>query len=96
MLEKFFEIWDKESPDVLTGWNVESFDIPYLVNRAKRLFDVVKNPYRLLSPWRKVNEYTMFGLGGKELQAYEIVGVETLDYFQMYRKFIYTPQVLSS
>ena len=92
MLEKFFEIWDKESPDVLTGWNIESFDIPYLVNRAKRLFDVVKNPYRLLSPWRKVNEYTMFGLGGKELQAYEIVGVETLDYFQMYRKFIYTPQ----
>ena len=70
MLEKFFEIWDKESPDVLTGWNVESFDIPYLVNRAKRLLDVVKNPYRLLSPWRKVNEYTMFGLGGKELQAY--------------------------
>ena len=92
MLEKFFQIWDKESPDVLTGWNVESFDIPYLVNRAKRLFDVVKNPYRLMSPWRKVNEYTMFGLGGKELQAYEIVGVETLDYFQMYRKFIYTPQ----
>ena len=82
MLEKFFEIWDKESPDVLTGWNVESFDIPYLVNRAKRLFDVVKNPYRLLSPWKKVNEYTMFGIGGKELQAYEIVGVETLDYFQ--------------
>ena len=47
MLEKFFEIWDKESPDILTGWNVETFDIPYLVNRAKRLFDVVKNPYRL-------------------------------------------------
>ena len=93
MLEKFFEIWDKETPDVLTGWNVETFDIPYLVNRAKRLFKKnTKNPYRLLSPWRKINEYTLFGMGGKELQAYEIVGVETLDYLLMYRKFIYSPQ----
>jgi len=93
LLQKFFEMWDKESPDIVTGWNIETFDIPYLVNRAKRMFDSGrKNPYRLLSPWRRVNEYTMYGMGGKELQAYKIVGVETLDYFAMYRKFIYSPQ----
>ena len=34
----------------------------------------------------------MFGMGGRELQAYEIIGVETLDYLQMYRKFTYTNQ----
>ena len=92
LLQKFFEMWDKESPDIVTGWNIETFDIPYLVNRAKRLFDEKKNPYRLLSPWKKIYEYTMFGMGGKELQAYEIIGVETLDYLQMYRKFTYTNQ----
>ena len=92
LLQKFFEMWDKESPDIVTGWNIETFDIPYLVNRAKRLFDENKNPYRLLSPWKKVHAYTMFGMGGKELQAYEIIGVETLDYLQMYRKFTYTNQ----
>ena len=93
LLQKFFEMWDKESPDIVTGWNIETFDIPYLVNRAKRMFDSGrKNPYRLLSPWRRVNEYTMYGMGCKELQAYKIVGVETLDYFAMYRKFIYSPQ----
>ena len=41
MLEKFFEIWDKESPDVLTGWNVESFDIPIL--------SIVQNAFLMLS-----------------------------------------------
>jgi len=92
LLQKFFEMWDKESPDIVTGWNIETFDIPYLVNRAKRLFDEKRNPYRLLSPWKKVHAYTMFGMGGKELQAYNIIGVETLDYLQMYRKFTYTNQ----
>ena len=92
LLQKFFEMWDKESPDIMTGWNIDTFDIPYLVNRAKRLFDEKKNPYRLLSPWRKVREYTMFGMGGKELQAYSIMGVETLDYLSTYRKFTYINQ----
>ena len=85
-------MWDKESPDIMTGWNIDTFDIPYLVNRAMRLFDDRKNPYKLLSPWRKLREYKMFGLGGQELQTYEIYGVETLDYLAMYRKFTYINQ----
>ena len=92
LLQKFFEMWDRESPDIVTGWNIETFDIPYLVNRAKRLFDEKKNPYRLLSPWKKVREYMMFGMGGKELQAYAIMGVEILDYLSTYRKFTYVNQ----
>ena len=92
LLEKFFKMWDKESPDIVTGWNIDTFDIPYLVNRAKRLFDEKKNPYRLLSPWRKLREYMMFGLGGRELQTYEIYGVETLDYLALFKKFTYTNQ----
>ena len=92
LLEKFFKMWDKESPDIVTGWNIDTFDIPYLVNRAKRLFDEKKNPYRLLSPWRRLREYMMFGLGGRELQTYEIYGVETLDYLALFKKFTYTNQ----
>ena len=87
LLNVFFKMWDKECPDIVTGWNIDIFDIPYLVNRAKRLFDENKNPYRLLSPWRKLREYTMYGMGGRELQTYEIYGVETLDYLSTYRKF---------
>ena len=92
LLEKFFLMWDQESPDIVTGWNIDTFDIPYLVNRAKRLFNEKKNPYRLLSPWRRLREYMMYGMGGRELQAYEIYGVETLDYLSLYRKFTYTNQ----
>ncbi len=62
------------------------------MNRAKRLFDEKKNPYRLLSPWRRLREYMMFGLGGRELQTYEIYGVETLDYLALFKKFTYTNQ----
>ena len=87
LLQKFFEMWDKESPDIITGWNIETFDIPYLVNRSQRLFDDKKDPSKLLSPWRKIREYMMYGLGGKEIQTYEIYGVETLDYLSTYRKF---------
>ena len=87
LLQKFFEMWDKESPDIITGWNIETFDIPYLVNRSSRLFDAKKDPSKLLSPWRKIREYMMYGLGGKEIQTYEIYGVETLDYLSTYRKF---------
>ena len=92
LLQKFFEVWDKESPDIITGWNIETFDIPYLVNRARRLFDAKKDPSKLLSPWRKVREYMMYGLGGKEIQTYSIMGVETLDYLSTYRKFTFTNQ----
>ena len=92
LLEKFFKMWDKESPDIITGWNIDTFDIPYLVNRAKRMFDEKKNPYRLLSPWRRLREYTMYGMGGRELQTYEIYGVETLDYLSLYKKFAYVNQ----
>ena len=92
LLEKFFLMWDKESPNIVTGWNIDTFDIPYLVNRAKRIFDEKKNPYRLLSPWRKLREYMMYGMGGRELQAYEIYGVDTLDYLSLYRKFTYINQ----
>ena len=33
LLLHFLSIWEKESPDVITGWNVRFFDIPYLINR---------------------------------------------------------------
>lgn len=93
MLEKFFEIWDRESPDVISGWNIETFDIPYLVNRTMRLFSGEKNqPYKLFSPWRRIREYKIQVMGGKETQGYRIDGVENLDYIQLYKKFIYTPQ----
>jgi len=51
LLEKFLTIWQSKefSPDVVTGWNVEFFDIPYLVNRIRR--QLGDKSAKRLSPW---------------------------------------------
>ena len=33
MLLEFLKFWCKNHPDILTGWNVKFFDLPYLMNR---------------------------------------------------------------
>jgi DNA polymerase elongation subunit (family B) len=37
MLFGFLNWWNKNPPDIVTGWNSTSFDIPYIINRIKRL-----------------------------------------------------------
>ena len=39
LLIRFVDCWSQHAPDVVTGWNVSGFDIPYLYNRLERLFD---------------------------------------------------------
>tara|TARA_B100000949_G_scaffold85555_1_gene76434 strand:- start:13872 stop:16391 length:2520 start_codon:yes stop_codon:yes gene_type:complete len=93
LLQEFLLFWEKLDIDIVTGWNVKFFDIPYLINRMNRLFD--KPEYQRLSPWRFVSERTVnqMGFGGtREQQAFELVGVATLDYLDLYRKFTYTQQ----
>ena len=38
LLEKFMSWWANDYPDVITGWNLELFDMPYLVGRIDRIF----------------------------------------------------------
>jgi DNA polymerase elongation subunit (family B) len=75
--------------DVVTGWNIEFFDIPYLINRIKRVLG--DNEYKKLSPWGIVNEKTV-EFKGKENQSYDLLGVSVLDYYQLYRKFTFGNQ----
>ena len=84
-------LWSKQDIDIVTGWNIKFFDIPYLVNRMNLLFD--ESFYYDLSPWQFVSERTVMGFGGaKQQQAYELMGVATLDYLDLFRKFTYTNQ----
>ena len=89
LLAQFVSWWENDHPDVITGWNTEFFDIPYLVNRINKIMG--EEAVKRLSPWgvvssRKVVYY------GKENQAYDILGVNDLDYLQLYRKFTYAYQ----
>lgn len=71
-------------PDIITGWNVQFFDIPYLVNRCRRLFseDLVSR----LSPFNRMADRTVI-LDGREQKVIELRGVVILDYYELYRKF---------
>lgn len=37
MLESWAEFIRQADPDVITGYNINNFDIPYLLDRAKHL-----------------------------------------------------------
>lgn len=85
MFETFFQLI--EDADVLTGWNSEGFDIPYLVNRVTRIMS--KDDTRkfcLLNQLPKVRTYERYG---KEEQTYDLVGRIHMDYLQLYKKYNY-------
>lgn len=88
-------LWSPEwSPDVLTGWNIDRFDIPYLVNRIRRILG--QNYVEQLSPWgfvktREISRGKSTANGDDEETrrevVYEIAGVTQLDYMQLYKRF---------
>ena len=88
LLTRFVEIWRHQDPDILTGWNVRFFDIPYLVARMEWLQEGWS---KQLSPWGQLRE-TVVNRMGRDQKAYTIAGVATLDYLEMYQKFTYTNQ----
>ena len=87
LLMKFMEIWDTLEPDIVTGWNVETFDIAYLVNRIWKLFDW--DTVRKLSPHELITSREWLYMGQKKMISYNISGVAILDYLEMYKKFTY-------
>ena len=91
LLTKFIKIWSDEKfrPDVCTGWNIEFFDIPYCVNR---ITNVLGDDYaRKLSPWNILDKRAV-EVFGKQNTCYSPVGINILDYYQLYKKFTYTQQ----
>ena len=86
LLLEFLKFWCKNHPDVITGWNVKFFDIPYLMNRMRKIFD--NDTINKISPWNIVNaERVQFG--NKNVQWWNMLGITVLDFFDLYRKFTY-------
>lgn len=91
LLVSFLEIWNgvEYSPDVITGWNCEFFDIPYLVNRITKVLG--EDQAKKLSPWGFLQETTV-EIMGNDNTVYTPAGITILDYMQLYKKFAYTQQ----
>lgn len=88
MLEQFIQSWQHIMPDIITGWNVQFFDIPYLIHRINKILgDRAAN---VLSPWEVIKDRKVFVKNSnKEQIAYELLGVAVLDYLDLYKKFTF-------
>ena len=88
LINKFLQLWNEKSPDIVTGWNVRDFDITYIVNRIKRLFD--EDKAKSLSPWKMISERETTATNKtmrKVVKYYDILGVAILDYIDLYKRF---------
>jgi DNA polymerase elongation subunit (family B) len=89
LLKEFMIWWQANYPDIITGWNTDFFDMPYLIRRIEReLGETFANK---ISPWGVINERKTFIKGNEEIH-YDIHGISQLDYLQLYKKFTYTKQ----
>jgi DNA polymerase elongation subunit (family B) len=82
LCKRFLELWTRMTPDVITGWNTKFFDIPYLVNRFRKILG--EDDTKKLSPWNFITERKTI-INGRQLIAYSLVGVESLDYIELYK-----------
>ena len=89
MLQDFITWWTNNTPDILTGWNVNLYDVPYIARRVCRVLG--EKWMKSLSPWNRANEREVY-VQGRKNYAYDISGVNILDYLDLYRKFTYTNQ----
>ena len=86
LIQTFVAWWENVEPDVITGWNVDLFDITYLCNRIQKKCG--DKTLRRLSPWGMVKSDTREHLGRQQM-FFDIAGVTILDYLDIYKKFTF-------
>jgi len=87
LLDRFLYTWNEFSPDIVTGWNVNGFDIPYLYNRINKVID--EKTAKTLSPWKFVSFRKFHSGFGREETRLTLSGICVLDYLELYKKFTY-------
>ena len=76
-----------EDADILSGWNSEGYDIPYLINRTSRVLS--KDDTRRFCLWKQLPKKREFEKYGKTAETYDLVGRVHLDSLNLYRKYTY-------
>ena len=82
LLSSFIQWWIDNTPDVVTGWNCEFFDIPYIAGRLNRVLGA--KLMKRLSPWGLVTQNEVVKMGRKNFVV-DIGGVSVLDYMRLYK-----------
>ncbi len=90
LLTKFIRFISLRHPDIITGWNVEQYDITYIYNRTMNIIEDAEDFLASMSPFGIVNEREAHDGFGHVNQVYDIIGVSVLDYLALFKKFTYT------
>jgi DNA polymerase elongation subunit (family B) len=91
LLMDFINWWmvEENTPEVVTGWNTELYDVPYLVRRLDRILG--EKLMKRFSPWGLVTEDEIYVAGRRHI-SYDVGGISQLDYLNLYKKFTYKAQ----
>lgn len=82
---KFLDYIAKDYPDILSGWNSEGFDIPYIIGRCNKILG--EEYTHKLSPLKNIYFRNIKGKFGKDAKRYYIDGMSCIDYLDIYRRF---------
>ena len=85
LIRKFVGWWSSEYPDIITGWNVQNFDIPYLVNRIRKVAG--DSEAKKLSPWGVINSKQLDLGNNRIVNSYSMMGIATLDMLDLYQRY---------
>ena len=91
LLNAFINWWmvEDNTPEVVTGWNIQLYDIPYICRRLDRVLG--EKLMKRFSPWGLVTEDEVYIQGRRNI-SYDVGGITQLDYLDLYKKFTYTNQ----
>lgn len=90
LLLEYINLFEQKPPAVLTGWNIEKFDIPYVMNRIKNVLG--QTFVKRMSPFGRVTSKVMRDKYDNEMEVFTIAGMNVLDYMDLYIKFGFTTQ----
>lgn len=91
LLRSFLQHIQETNYDIVSGWNSEGFDVPYIINRCFKLFGE-KFTKGMLSPFGEIRSREMLTNYGKRQTVFNITGLSHLDYMALYRKHTYIPR----
>jgi DNA polymerase elongation subunit (family B) len=89
LLNNFINYWMVDVPDVVTGWNIQLYDIPYICKRLNRVLG--EKLMKRFSNWGLVTEGEIY-INGRKHTSFDVGGMTQLDYLDLYKKFTYKAQ----
>jgi DNA polymerase elongation subunit (family B) len=79
LLKSFLTHWQKNTPDIISGWNSEDFDMTYLINRVARVLGE-----------DQLRKFSLFNIKPEARDtSYNIIGTTQLDFMKLFKKLGY-------